>query len=242
MPFDRIHFVLVRPTHSGNIGASARAMKTMGLGSMRLVRPCAGIDPQASALAAGADDVLDRAIYCDSIDEALRDCGYVLGTSARERRIGWPMLDPREGVAELLQQARRQSVAILFGQERTGLTNDELDRCHALTRIPSHPGFSSLNVAAALQIMAYEVYTQASASALSPGESRHVPVSHAEMRLFYQHLEQVMTETGFLDPHKPRLLMRRLVRLFNRAQPDTNEINILRGILTSVQRPNPPKK
>jgi TrmH family RNA methyltransferase len=242
-PLTHIRFVLVRPTHPGNIGASARAMKTMGLGALWLVRPCAGIDSQARALAAGADDVLERAVECDSLDEALRDCRFVLGTSARARRLDWPVLEPREAVAELRHQARQQSVAVLFGQERTGLTNEELDRCHAVVRIPTDPDFSSLNVAAALQIIAYEIY---SSQAATPASGAHVPartpVSHDEMRLFYRHLEEVITGTGFLDPAKPRLLMRRLVRLFNRARPDANEINILRGILTSVQRPFPPRK
>jgi TrmH family RNA methyltransferase len=238
----RIHFVLVRPTHTGNIGAYARAMKTMGLESLRLVRPCPALDAQAQAMAAGADDVLERAVMFDSLDEAIRDCGYVLGTSARGRRIGWPVLAPRDGAASLLEQATSQPVAMLLGQERTGLTNDELDRCHALVTIPANPDYSSLNIASALQIMAYEIYTAAIGGAAAPVSMHaHTPVTHEEMHQFYRHLQQVMTETGFLDPAKPRLLMRRLVRLFNRARPDSNEINILRGILTSVQRPFPPK-
>jgi TrmH family RNA methyltransferase len=240
MPLSRIHVVLVRPTHAGNIGACARAMKTMGLGSLRLVRPCADIDSQARAMAAGADDVLDAAAMHDSLDEAIHDCGYVLGTSARARRIGWPLFEPKSGAAQLLAQAMSRPAALLFGQERTGLTNDELDRCHALVAIPANPDFSSLNIASALQIMAYEIYTAAIGGAVAP-EYAHTPVAHEEMRQFYRHLQQVLIETGFLNPAKPRLLMRRLVRLFNRAQPDSNEINILRGILTSVQRPYPPK-
>jgi TrmH family RNA methyltransferase len=242
MSMPRIHIVLVRPTHAGNIGACARAMKTMGLESLRLVRPCAAIDAQARAMAAGADEVLDRAVMCDSLDEALRDCSYVLGTSARERRIGWPVFAPRDGAAMLLAQAAQRPVALLFGQERTGLTNDELDRCHALITIPANPEYSSLNLASAVQILAYEIYVAANVRAAVPmAMDGHTPVAHEEMRQFYRHLQQVMIETGFLNPAKPRLLMRRLVRLFNRAQPDSNEINILRGILTSVQRPFPPK-
>jgi TrmH family RNA methyltransferase len=242
MPLSRLHIVLVRPTHAGNLGACARAMKTMGLESLRLVRPCPAVDAQSQAMAAGADDVLERAVMYDTLDEAIRDCGYVLGTSARDRRIGWPVFAPRGGAAMLLEKASAQPVALLFGQERTGLTNDELDRCHALVTIPANPDYSSLNIASALQIMAYEIYTAAgsSAVALAPAPV-HTPAPHEEMHQFYRHLQQVMTETGFLNPAKPRYLMRRLVRLFNRAQPDTNEINILRGILTSVQRPFPPK-
>lgn len=242
MSLSRIHIVLVRPTHAGNIGACARAMKTMGLESLRLVRPCPAIDAQARAMAAGADDLLKRAEMVDSLDEAIRDCGYVLGTSARDRRIGWPVHAPRDGAAALLTQAAGQPVALLFGQERTGLTNDELDRCHALVTIPANPDFSSLNIASALQIMAYEIFTAAIGGSAAPVSTpTHMPVTHEEMHQFYRHLQQVMTKTGFLNPAKPRLLMRRLVRLFNRAQPDSNEINILRGILTSVQRPFPPK-
>jgi TrmH family RNA methyltransferase len=229
-----IRVVLVRPTHPGNIGAAARAMKTMGLRSLALVEPCAPRDEQARAMAANATDVLDTARVYGSLDEAIRDCAWVVGTSARHRRIEWPELTPGQAADELLARSRSQPVAMLFGQERAGLTNEELDRCQAVVTIPADPDYSSLNVAAAVQILAYEISKASLAG--RPSTHRAPLATHEDMRYFYRHLQEVLIETGFLDPRNPRLLMRRLVRLFNRAAPDDNELNILRGILTEIQR------
>jgi TrmH family RNA methyltransferase len=232
-----IRIVLVRPTHPGNVGAAARAMKTMSLATLYLVAPQDYPSSEAGDRAAGAGDVLQRAVICETLDEALRDCHLVIGTSARRRRIAWPALDPAAGAQRLVQGAQRGAVALLFGQERCGLTNAELDRCHHVVTIPANKSYSSLNLAAAVQILAYEIHraaTDASAAVATAGPDR--PVSSEEMQRFYRHLEAVLQQLGFLDPANPRLLMRRLIRLFNRAAPDQNEMNILRGILTAIEQ------
>lgn len=234
----RIRIVLCRPTHPGNIGAVARAMKTMCLERLYLVAPNRFPSPEASAMAAGADDLLDRARVCRTLEEAVQDCRWIVGTSARPRRIGWPTLGPSEAARQMIALAVDGPVALVFGQERTGLINEELDRCHAVVTIPANPAYSSINLAAAVQILAYELLragrrTGETSSAMSDSAR---PATHEELESFYRHLEEVLVTTGFLDPANPRMLMRRLRRLFNRALPDQNEINILRGILTSVDR------
>lgn len=230
-----VRIVLVRPTHPGNVGAAARAMKTMSLENLWLVAPLRFPGPEASAMAAGAEDVLDRAQVVDSLDAALADCHTVYGTSARSRRIGWPTLDPREAAQRLTTAAQQGPAALLFGQERTGLTNAELDRCQALIQIPANPAYSSLNIASAVQILAYELSRAAASTSETPRVTDPL-ATQAELQRLYRHLEDVLVRLEFLDPANPRLLMRRLVRLFNRASPDQNEVNILRGILTAVER------
>lgn len=232
-----IRFVLVEPSHAGNIGAAARALKNMGLRELVLVRPAAHLSDEARARAAGADDVLEAARVHASLDEALADCQLVIGTSARNRRIEWPALSPREAAARLLQEAApTRPVALVFGRERTGLTNEEIDRCQAYVTIPTDPAFPSLNLAATVQIMAYELALADNAHPRRRSEWQ--PASQAEMRRLYEHLNTVLVELEFLDPANPRKLMRRLMRLFNRAELEQNEANILRGILTAVQRRN----
>lgn len=232
----RIRVVLVRPTHPGNVGATARAMKNMGLDGLWIVAPAAFPHADANARAAGAEDVLARAVLVPDLDAALSECRYVLGTSARPRHIEWPMLDPAEAGARLVAEAQQGPVALLFGQERSGLSNAELDRCHALVQIPANPAYPSLNLAAAVQILAYEIRRAMGSPPAAPPQSEFLPASASEMEHFYRHLETVLVEAGFLDPANPRLLMRRLRRLFNRARPDQNEMSILRGILSAVQR------
>jgi TrmH family RNA methyltransferase len=233
-----IRIVLVRPTHPGNVGATARAMKNMSMRSLYLVEPERFPSPEATDRAAGADDVLESAVICGSLDEALRDCHLVIGTSARPRRIEWPTLDPAAGASRLVEGARQGPVALLFGQERTGLLNSELDRCHFVVTIPADQAYSSLNLASAVQILAYEIYravlAERPAEAMESREGRLA--SSEDMQRFYQHLEEVLQQIGFLDPDNPRFLMRRLMRLFNRASLDDNEMNILRGILTAIQQ------
>jgi TrmH family RNA methyltransferase len=236
-PLANIRIVLSRPTHPGNIGAAARAMKNMGLGNLVLVAPEKFPHPDASARAADALDVLESARVCAQLGEAIDDCQLVIGTSARPRRIDWPTATPREAAARVVRAASAGPVALLFGQERTGLTNEELDRCQVLVTIPTARAYASLNLAAAVQILAYEVFVASAAGAGAPLETPTEPLATAEdLRRFYEHLEQVMVQTGFLDPANPRLLMRRLARLFGRIELDRNEMNILRGILTSVQQ------
>ncbi|MHB8624042.1 MAG: RNA methyltransferase [Sulfuricaulis sp.] len=233
-----IRIVLVRPTHPGNVGATARAMKNMSLRSLYLVAPENFPSAQATDRAVGADDLLQSAVLTTSLDEALKDCHLVVGTSARSRRIEWPALDPGACAQRLVDGAQHGPVALLFGQERTGLLNAELDRCHFVVTIPADKDYSSLNLACAVQILAYEIYRAAQVDmTASVAETREgvAPVSNEDLQRLYQHLAEVLQQIGFLDPQHPRRLMRRLVRLFNRAGLDHNELNILRGILTAVQ-------
>jgi len=240
MSLEQIRIVLVEPSHGGNIGGAARAMKNMGLRQLVLVAPRDFPGDEATARAAGAEDVLDDARICPTLEEAVADCQLVIGTSARDRRIPWPLLSPDEAARRIVDAASaRQRVAVLFGRERTGLTNDELDCCQALVTIPTDPGFASLNLACAVQVIAYELVRAGSGPHRTA--SRHdsplgePPATKADIDRFYQHLEDVLVETGFLDPQNPRFLMRRLTRLFNRAELTVNEVNILRGILTSIR-------
>jgi TrmH family RNA methyltransferase len=238
MTLSNLRVVLVGTTHPGNIGGVARAMKNMGLTRLTLVAPKQFPHPEANARAAGADDVLAAARVCATLDEALSDCRLVIGTSSRERAIAWPRSDPAEAARVLLQAAAHAPVALVFGSERTGLTNDELDRCQRVVCIPTDPDFPSLNLACAVQVMAYELWRgrEAAAAGAPPAPVDGALASDADLQRFYRHLEQVLVEIGFLDPGNPRKLMRRLTRLFARTRLDNNEINILRGILTAVQQ------
>ncbi len=239
-----IRVVLVRPTHPGNIGATARAMKNMSLGRLVLVEPERYPHPEATARAAGAEDVLEHAVICRSLDDAIADCHLVVGTSARSRRIEWPTLEPREAAHRVVSIAATGQAAVVFGQERMGLTNEELDRCRMLVTIPVNAEYPSLNLACAVQVLAYEIHLAARAATGDTSTSVKPmtrPASHEEMLRFFQHLEAALIDVRFLDPANPRLLMRRLMRLFSRAAPDQNEMNILRGILTAVQSARPAK-
>ena len=195
-------------------------------------------DPEATARAVGAEDILSRATVCANLDEALADCQLVIGTSARNRRIPWPLLLPEAAAELMVSEAAQQEVAVLFGRERTGLTNDELDRCQWLVNIPTATEFSSLNLASAVQIIGYEIrraLLQGKAEPRTAEDMLGEPLASAEdVQRYYEHLQQVLVETGFLDPENPRLLMRRLMRLYNRVQLTANEVNILRGILAAV--------
>lgn len=234
--WDNIYFVLVEPTHPGNIGATARALKNMGLRRLSLVNPRRYPSADATARASGADDLLAAARVHPSLDDALRDCGLVIGASARLRTIAWPQLGARECAGVIAAEAQRQRVAILFGREHSGLTNAELDRCHYLLHIPCNAAYPSLNLAAAVQIVAYELLMTAREDSDNTTTSASMGVNSAEMERFYEHLQQTLVDIAFLDPACPRKLMRRLRRVFNRARPDRQEMNILRGILAAMQR------
>ena len=238
MNFANLRIVLVETTHPGNIGAAARAMKNMGLHRLVLVRPLLFPHAEATARAASADDILAHARVVDSLEAALTGCRVVLGVSARRRGIAGPELNPRECAARVAEFSKYTDVALVFGRESSGLNNDEMDCCHFLVRIPTNPAFSSLNLAAAVLIIAYELRMAclAGSTAAPADKPRRPPATTEAMTHFYEHLEQVLLATGFLNPANPRQLMRRLRRLFNRAQPDQNEVNILRGILASVQQ------
>mgnify|MGYP001560531347 CR=1 FL=1 len=245
MSLNRIRIVLVQPTHGGNIGGCARAMKNMGLTRLVLVAPEEFPGAEANARAAGAGEVLTQARVCATLDEAIADCHLVVGASARARRIAWPILEPDMAARKLVAVAGAdREVAVLFGRERTGLTNDELDRCQILVSIPANPEFSSLNLACAVQVIAYEIRRASAVDGIarpaSAAEMLGEPLAtSAEVQQLYRHLEQVMTQTGFLDPRNPRLLMRRIMRLYNRVEMTSNEVNILRGILTSFTQKTP---
>ncbi len=235
-----IRFVLVGTTHPGNIGAAARAMKTMGLGELYLVAPRRFPHAEASARASGADDVLASARVCPDLDRALADCRLVFGTSARLRSLGWPQLDPRECAQRIKDEAAYGSVAVVFGREHSGLSNAEMDRCHFLVHIPCDPQFSSLNLGAAVQVLSYEIRWACVSDRPAAAKTREEAgnralATAAEMQDFYAHLEQALVDLGFLNPTYPRKLMRQLRRLFNRARPDQVELNILRGILSAAQ-------
>lgn len=239
--FETVRIVLVGTTHPGNIGAAARAMKNMGLGRLVLVNPQSFPHADATSRASGADDVLARAEVCATLDQALAGCGLVMGASARLRRLGVPELDPRQCADRILDEARGTEVAVLFGREHSGLTNEELSRCHYHMHIPTNPDYSSLNLAAAVQVLAYELRmaSRAGRGSAAPGEPAEPPASAEYLEGFYAHLQETLVEIGFLDPNNPRIMLRRLRRLFNRARPTDVEINILRGILSAARTPRP---
>jgi len=229
----RIRVVLSHTSHPGNIGATARAMKTMGLERLYLVNPKLFPHADATARASGADDVLAAAVQCPDTDAALQGCRLVVGAGARSRTIPCPVITPAECAQRAAAESEQGDVALLFGCEQSGLSNQEMDRCQYLVKIPTSPEYGSLNLAAAVQILCYEVRVahETGDGILIP---EHVPVGADEMERFYQHLEQTLVALEFLDPENPRQLMRRLRRLFNRARPDENEVNILRGILAAA--------
>ena len=227
--------VLVNTSHPGNIGAVARAMKNMALSELCLVDPQRYPSAEATARASGADDLLASARCCNTLEEAIADAVLVIGASARSRSLPLPMLDPRACARLVDEQPESQAVAILFGRERSGLSNEELDRCHYLVQIPSNPAYPSLNIAAAVQIIAYELRLLAGRRS-NIGDTGIDYATTEQMEQFYDHLEQTLLKLEFLEPTNPRQLMRRLRRLFGRTRPDQNEINILRGILTAINK------
>lgn len=239
----RLRIVLVQTSHPGNIGAAARAMKTMGLAELWLVQPQRFPDPEATAMASGAEDLLASAHVVETLDEALAGCAVAIGTSARSRSLAWPELSPRECGETAVTAARDAVAAIVFGRERTGLTNAELDRCSHVVTIDANPEYSSLNLAAAVQVISYELRQAALAGAgREAPEPESPPASRDELERLFAHLESVLWERDFLDRNNPEHLMRRLRRLFNRAGLDYNEVQILRGILKALAPEAPPAR
>jgi TrmH family RNA methyltransferase len=228
----QVRIVLIEPSHPGNIGSVARAMKNMALSELVLVRPRSFPHAEANALAAGADDILAGARIVDSVAEALADCGYIAGTTSRPRSYYWEFTTPRDVAGRIAELPEENRAALLFGSERYGLATDDLQYCNVLVRIPANPDYCSLNLAMSVQLLAYELFM-----------ARENPHSHIQLELplaasgdvehFYAHLNQVLNEIDFED--RTGHLMERLRRLFNRAQLDRNELNILRGILSAVQ-------
>ncbi|WP_133129562.1 tRNA (cytosine(32)/uridine(32)-2'-O)-methyltransferase TrmJ [Legionella yabuuchiae] len=236
MNLDAIRIILVETSHPGNIGSTARAMKTMGLKQLYLVSPKSFPDSRAVEMAAGADDVLNHAIVTETLSEALSNCHLILATSARPRGIALPGLTPKEQAKLISQQSEDTTVAILFGREHSGLTNEELLRCHYHINIPSNPDYSSLNLSQAVQIITYELRMRLLSPKAEVETSKDSLASAEEIERFYDHLKSILIEIEFLKPSNPRRLMQRIRRLFNRSKLETMEINILRGILTQIER------
>lgn len=233
--------VLVHTSHSGNIGSAARAMKTMGFKNLVLVSPREYPSEEATALSSGATDILENATVVETLEEAIADCGYVVGTSARSRNLPWPLLHPRELANQALALPESTKLALVFGRERSGLTNEELARCDCHVNIPANPDYSSLNVAMAVQVLCYELRMS---SVVSEGEERPLwgvewdqPLATSgQLESLFEHWEKVLVDIDFLDPNNPRTLMSKIRRLVLRAQPDDVEANILRGMLSHVDK------
>lgn len=244
---DQIRIVLVNTTHSGNVGAAARAMKNMGVTQLVLVDPIAEIDGDAIVRASGASEILDNCIIVPTLGEAVAGCGLVIGTSARGRHIPWPLCTPRECGAKAKQAvANNNSVALVFGRESRGLTNEELHKCNAHVHIPTNPDFSSLNIAAAVQVMCYEMRLSSledeAGSVVEKSNNQwgvewdYEVAPHGDLERFFDHLKDSLVDIGFLDPNTPKQLMTRLRRMFQRTALDTMEVSMMRGILAAVQR------
>ena len=235
-PLKNIRIVLCETAHPGNIGAAARALKTMGLGRLHLVAPERFPDPQAEWLASGATDVLCRARVHPTLDDALAGSALTVACTARPREIAVPMVTAREAAARIVEAARSQPAALVFGNETYGLTGAEVGKCQLLASIPANPAYRSLNVAAAVQLFAYELRL----AALGPGTrggKTPARATHDELERFFEHLERAMLDHGFLNPDHPKKLMPRLRRLFNRAQLEHEEVNILRGVIKALVQP-----
>lgn len=236
MSADNIRIILHQPSHPGNIGAVARAMWTMNLSQLTLVQPRLFPDPAASARASGAQPILAQAQVVDDLDTALADCQVIYATSAQSRHLPWPQLTPKEAAKQISQAPQQQRIAILFGPERTGLENEDLQRAHHQIAIPANPTYSSLNLAMAVQVITYEIFCarlQSADAGIPLAEPRDL-ATDAQMQGFFQHLEAVLAGVSFQKPTSSPNLMPKLKRLFNRAELDQDEINLLRGLFKAI--------
>lgn len=238
---ERIRIVLIGTSHPGNIGGVARAMHNMGLADLALVAPrCEVITQDSISRASGADHLLHQAVIHATLEDAVADCTLAVGASARSRTLPWPMISPRELAERMPSECHQEGarVALVFGREDSGLTNAELQRCHAHVHIPTNADFSSLNLAAAVQVLAYECrmawLSQATPEPVSENEDELA--THAELERYFEHLERTLVAIEFHDPAQPRQLMARLRRLYLRARPEKMEMNILRGILSATEK------
>lgn len=229
-----IRIILVETSHPGNIGAAARAMKNMALRQLHLVSPQQFPHREATSRASGADDLLNNATVAGSLDEVLTGCRLVIGTSARCRNVDWPVVSPREAAAKLVQEAKQGEVALVFGRERSGLTNSELDHCTFLVHIPTNEAYSSLNLGAAVQVLAYEIYMAHLGENRISEKPRDLATADM-LKGFHEHMAQALDDIGFTDSRQSEKLLRRLRSLFQRARPDKDEINIMRGIFSAMQ-------
>lgn len=246
---NNIRIVLIEPSHPGNIGAVARSMKTMGLSQLVLVKPKMFPHEEATKRAASADDVLQSALVVDELHSAIDDCTLIMGTSVRDREVAWPTVDPRKAANKIQSHVsgHDHQAAILFGRESSGLRNEEMDLCHSQIRISANEDYSSLNLASAVQIIAYEVRMAAIQNLADKGESalKQKPASPLELRQktatsaqyesYLEHLQHTLEQLDFIKSKPPTMLMRKLTRLYNKAQLSVEEIQILRGILTAIQ-------
>jgi len=235
-PLSSIRIVLCQTSHPGNIGAAARAMKTMGISQLALVSPARFPHADATAMASGADDLLANARIYDTLEEALHGCALVIGLSARKRQLSHELVSVRESAAKAMQIATDQPVALVFGTEMSGLSNAELDLCQLLAMIPANPAYSSLNLAAAVQICCYELRMALGTPALAE-PSAFPPATSDEIEGLYHHMEETLIQIGFLNPAQPKKLMQRIRRIYARARLEKEEVNILRGILKLTQNP-----
>lgn len=240
--FNNIRVVLCQTSHPGNIGSTARAMKTMGLNDLYLVNPLHFPDPQATSLATGAADLLESATVCSSLQEALTGCALAIGMSARKRQISHELVNVREAAHRAASLAQNQPIALVFGTEMSGLSNAELDCCQLLAMIPANPEYSSLNLAAAVQVMTYEVRMAILEGKLDAADNQPELATNEALEGFYAHLEDTLIKIGYLNPTAPKKLSERIRRIYARAKLEKEEVNLLRGILTLSVTPKKHQK
>lgn len=235
--FNNVRVVLCQTSHPGNIGSTARAMKTMGLSRLYLVKPKKFPDGEAKSLAVNAVNVLDNAVVTSTLEEAIADCNFVLAVSGKERSMSQEVLDVREAAMKTKQMASNQQVALVFGNETNGLSTAEANKCHILATIPANPAYTSLNLAQAVQIMCYELRMVVTDSSIHYDEKPVELATQADLERFYDHLKEVLTKIGYINPRAPKKLFERLRRMYARARLEKEEVNLLRGILTLTEKP-----
>lgn len=238
MKLQNIKIVMVGTTHPGNIGAAARAMGNMCFTQLALVDPQCPVGDIAYARASGANAILDNRETCKDLAQAIADCSYVVAASARRRSLAWPELSPPALADKLIDMDDTTRTALVFGREHSGLSNEEIQLCNYMVCIPTNPDFSSLNVASAIQVLCYEIFQRQATEprVVKSPEAHDLPVPHAELEGYFEHLQNVLHMTGYLDPQRPGMIMQRLRRLYLRSEVTRNEINILRGMLTAIEK------
>jgi len=235
--FANIRIVLCQTSHPGNIGSTARAMKTMGLNRLYLVRPKHFPNSEATSLSVNAADLLETAVVTESLEQALADCQFVIGVSGKERSLSQQVMTVREAAQEVKSVAMHSEIALVFGTEMSGLTNDEADRCHVLATIPANPEYTSLNLAQAVQIMCYEIRMALTTGTLHYQEKAVDLATQEDLERFYEHMREVLEHIGYINPRAPKKLFERLRRLYGRSRLEKEEVNLLRGILTLTMQP-----